>query len=206
MFMGVSCQISGLKNYLGKDYDNLITVDMLCRGAGSPKVFKKYIDELQERYNSKIVDIQMGYKLDNSPLSYVRVLFENGNMEFVRTSASEYQSAIYERLVQQPACYECQFAEPANSISDITLEGYNSIRKNNPDFAKGKALSLIKINTDKGFELFDEVKDKFELLESSTEELRQLKRTEPMQLKLQACSYMGNLDKYDIKTLTEKFC
>lgn len=206
LFMGVSCQISGLKNYLGKDYDNLITVDMLCRGAGSPKVFKKYIDELQERYNSKIVDIQMGYKLDNSPLSYVRVLFENGNMEFVRTSASEYQSAIYERLVQQPACYECQFAEPANSISDITLEGYNSIRKNNPDFAKGKALSLIKINTDKGFELFDEVKDKFELLESSTEELRQLKRTEPMQLKLQACSYMGNLDKYDIKTLTEKFC
>ena len=205
LFMGISCQISGLKNYLGKDYENLITVDMMCRGAGSPIVFNKYIDELQERYNSKIADIQMGYKLEASPLSYVRVVFENGTMDFVRTSKSEYQTAIFERLIQQPACYECQFADPAFSVADITLEGYNVVRKKQPEFAKDKAISLIKINSQKGMELFEAVKEQFELLESSTKELKSLRRTEPIQLRMQACSYMEQLDKHDMKTLISKF-
>ena len=43
MFTGTPCQISGLKHYLGRDYDNLICQDIICHGVPSPKVWAKYI-------------------------------------------------------------------------------------------------------------------------------------------------------------------
>lgn len=45
LFSGTPCQIAGLKNYLRKDYDNLITVDFICHGVPSPGVFRTYLQE-----------------------------------------------------------------------------------------------------------------------------------------------------------------
>ena len=43
-FSGTPCQIEGLKNFLKKDYDNLITVDVVCRAVPSPLIFRKYVE------------------------------------------------------------------------------------------------------------------------------------------------------------------
>ena len=48
LFSGTSCQIMGLKRYLGKDYPNLFTIDIICHGVPSPAVWKKYLDEIVE--------------------------------------------------------------------------------------------------------------------------------------------------------------
>ena len=48
LFAGTPCQISGLKSYLGKDYDNLILMDIICHGVPSPKVWKKYLDYIEK--------------------------------------------------------------------------------------------------------------------------------------------------------------
>lgn len=45
LFTGTSCQIAALKLYLKKDYDNLLTVDVICHGAPSPGVFRAYLSE-----------------------------------------------------------------------------------------------------------------------------------------------------------------
>lgn len=47
-FTGTPCQISGLKHYLRKEYDNLLTADIICHGVPSPKVWRNYLDELKE--------------------------------------------------------------------------------------------------------------------------------------------------------------
>lgn len=39
-FSGTPCQIAGLKNFLRKEYTNLITVDLVCRGNPSPLLLK----------------------------------------------------------------------------------------------------------------------------------------------------------------------
>ena len=49
MFTGTPCQIAGLKNYLRKDYDNLLTVDVVCHGVPSPKVWRIYLDEIARK-------------------------------------------------------------------------------------------------------------------------------------------------------------
>lgn len=43
-YSGTPCQIAGLKKYLGRDYENLITVDVVCRAVPSPFVWKKYVE------------------------------------------------------------------------------------------------------------------------------------------------------------------
>ena len=49
MFSGTPCQVAGLYSYLGKEYDNLILIDLVCHGAPSPKVFRKYIKSLENK-------------------------------------------------------------------------------------------------------------------------------------------------------------
>lgn len=47
-FSGTPCQIKGLKSYLGKEYDNLITVDVVCKSVPSPLIFSKYVEFKQQ--------------------------------------------------------------------------------------------------------------------------------------------------------------
>lgn len=43
LFSGTPCQIGALKSFLGKEYPNLITVDLICHGVPSPMVWEKYV-------------------------------------------------------------------------------------------------------------------------------------------------------------------
>ena len=45
LFTGTPCQVAGLYAFLRKDYENLYTVELICHGVPSPKVFKKYLAE-----------------------------------------------------------------------------------------------------------------------------------------------------------------
>ena len=46
LFTGTPCQVAGLNSYLGKDYDNLLTMDLICHGIPSPLVWEKYLKAL----------------------------------------------------------------------------------------------------------------------------------------------------------------
>mgnify|MGYP000046079556 FL=1 len=39
LFSGTPCQISGLYEYLGKEYNNLYTIDVICHGVPNAKIF-----------------------------------------------------------------------------------------------------------------------------------------------------------------------
>lgn len=45
LFSGTPCQIVGLKKYLRKDYDTLLTVDFVCHGVPSPMIWRDYLNE-----------------------------------------------------------------------------------------------------------------------------------------------------------------
>lgn len=48
LFSGTSCQIAGLKHYLTKDYDKLLTVEVVCHGVPSPRVWREYLDYIRQ--------------------------------------------------------------------------------------------------------------------------------------------------------------
>ena len=71
LFSGTPCQVAGLKGYLMKDYDNLLTIDIICHGVPSIKFFKDYIKLMEKKIGGKILgfkfrDKEMGWGLNGS--------------------------------------------------------------------------------------------------------------------------------------------
>ena len=77
-YCGAPCQIQSLYKYLKKEYDNLITCDFICLGVNSPKVFLKYMDNLEQKYNSRATEIKFKNKKWGWHNFSMRVRFENG--------------------------------------------------------------------------------------------------------------------------------
>lgn len=82
-FCGTPCQVAGLYQYLGHDYENLLTFDFICRGVNSPKAFRYWLDEIEKENNSKAVRVWFKYKQNGWKASprCTRVDFSNGQFK-----------------------------------------------------------------------------------------------------------------------------
>ena len=54
LYSGTGCQIAGLKSYLKKDYEKLLTVDIICHGVPSPKLWKHYLSEQEQTFGAPV--------------------------------------------------------------------------------------------------------------------------------------------------------
>jgi coenzyme F420-reducing hydrogenase beta subunit len=107
------CQIAGLYKFLEKDYDNLYTVDLICKAVPSPKVFSAYLSCLEEKNESKIKSVKFKYKDKKHPWWFLstRIDFENGRI-YIRNAGydSFMNSFLRTGLTVRPSCFECGFA------------------------------------------------------------------------------------------------
>ena len=161
-FCGCPCQIHALYNFLGKEYENLVTCDFICRGVNSPKVFLKYMEMLERQYGAKATEIKFKNKKWGWHNFSMRVNFENGK-EYCK---DRYHDLFFIGYLQagnftRPSCYECQF-KGFPQKADITLADFWGIEKIDPSMDQDKGTSLVMINSEKGQKLFDAIKDKVE--------------------------------------------
>ncbi|MHA1410885.1 MAG: 4Fe-4S binding protein, partial [Candidatus Odinarchaeia archaeon] len=81
LFSGTPCQIAGLKGFLRKDYESLLTVDVVCHGVPSPSIFEKYKQYLTRKYKKDIVGINFRDKSKRRWIKpYGTVKFEDGQI------------------------------------------------------------------------------------------------------------------------------
>lgn len=156
LFSGTPCQIAGLKNFLGKDYDNLVTVDIVCHGVPSQTLFDKYLDELSDELGSKVISFTFRNKKNfdkkSCNLKTALIKTENGKETVKEVLQCEYLAAFYDSLICRPSCEECPFANTERP-GDITLADFWGAEKFYPDFDDGKGVSLVIVNSQKGAEL-----------------------------------------------------
>lgn len=119
-FVGTTCQVYGLKSFLRKDYDNLITVDLVCKGIPSPKIWKKYIDYQQDKYKSKIKSINFRNKTYGYHSGTMLIEFENGKKYSGSGRVDCMLKSFYSEIASRPSCYSCAFKK-MNRISDFTI-------------------------------------------------------------------------------------
>lgn len=155
---GVPCQIAALTNYLGKDYDNLITVDLICAGVNSPKVWRKYLDYIEEINGSKIVwteNKSKEYGWNNLTQKFV---FEDGNEYFDTRKTSLFTKGYIEsHLYCRPSCYDCKF-KGFPRVADITIGDFWGIGSYSKKYNSDMGTSVVMINSDKGKKYFDKAK------------------------------------------------
>ena len=63
LFTGTGCQVNGLKKFLGKEYENLICIDVICHGAPSPALWKKYAQYQEQRNEGKLKSINFDARI-----------------------------------------------------------------------------------------------------------------------------------------------
>lgn len=159
LFVGTPCQNAGLKRYLQKNYDKLFLCDFICRGVTSPKLFKLYIDELENRYNSKIQDICMKSKQIGWHDLTTVIRFENGE-EYVCSGHTDSYLQMYIRynVGVRESCYQCQF-KGGDSEADITIGDFWGIE--HLDIDDNLGTSAVICRNEKAVDLIRKIKHKF---------------------------------------------
>ena len=150
-FSGTSCQVEGLKNYLRKNYENLVLVDVVCRAVPSPLIWKKYLDMRQRQYKdiSRIMfrDKYYGYKYSN--LSIYNKDNDKKQEYHKGVDSDPYLRAFFSNICDRPSCYDCRFKK-LHRESDITIWDCFEVEKYNKCFDDDKGTSRVLVHTDKG--------------------------------------------------------
>lgn len=161
---GAPCQMAALRTYLGKEYENLVIVDFLCRATNSPKAYRKYLEYLEDVYGGKIISIKAKNK-DHGWRSLARkVVFDNGKIYYGEGHEDPYRRGYHLNYFERPCCYDCKF-KGLPRIADISLADFWGIEKIDKSLDGNIGTSMIMINTVKGQKFFEKVMSKMELKE-----------------------------------------
>ena len=152
LFSGTPCQIGGLKGYLRKDYDRLYTIDVVCHGVPSPKVYQKRLDEVTELSSAPVIKVNFR---DKTPgWKRFNIVFQTKNHIFAtHKRRGPYMRLFLNNVSTRPSCSDCAFNNK-HSLADLTIADYWGVNKHFPLFDDDKGVTLILINTEKGTELF----------------------------------------------------
>lgn len=166
LFSGTPCQINALASYLNKDYANLYLVDIICHGAPSPMVWQKYLasKEKDKIQTVNFRDKSYGWAKFATKIDY-------GSTQYLcRFNDDLYMTLFLRNLILRPSCYSC-FSKHPNKLADVTLGDFWGIDNVLPQLNDDKGISAIIINSDKGAELFENVKDNLTFEEVSFEQI-----------------------------------
>lgn len=168
------CMIAALKQYLGKVYNNLLTVDFLCHGVPSQKFFDQCVEYEDQRHRCKTRAYSFRTKIPNgvTPHYFTVEVEKNGKIKTV--TKPYYKSAFYaffqRYLTLRESCYDCVFSEQER-CSDITIADFHRIEDYVKNINRFDGVSTVIVNTDKGSKVFDEVRGCFWLQEFSMQNL-----------------------------------
>jgi len=152
LFTGTACQIAGLHAFLGKDYVNLYTADVLCHGVPSPKLWERYLQDQEGGNNAKVRRVNFRDKTGGWKHYSVQLQFENGRAYQVRFQEDGYMRLFLGNICLRPACHECKF-KSLTRPSDITIGDCWDVEKSLPDMDDDRGTSVVLVRTERGKEL-----------------------------------------------------
>ena len=168
-YTGCPCQIAGLYAFLGKDYDNLLTADLICHGVPSPLLFKRYLGWLKKKYGGEIISVNFRSKDRNGWDITGKAEIKNNSKIKVKPIISNidpYYSSFIANRTHRLCCYTCQYAN-SERVADITLGDFWGIKNVHPEFYDSRGVSVVLVSTEKGAAFFEKVYKEFDIIESS---------------------------------------
>lgn len=163
LYTGTSCQIAGLKNFLHKEYENLITIDLVCHGVPSPLVFEKYINWIEKKSNATCTDFSFRKKKWSWHVFNVNADLHCKHAGTLSTKnyigtwhRDPYMRGFLRELYLRPCCHTCKYASTLKP-ADITVGDFWGYKKHKKLKDNDTGISMVMINTEKGNRFFSEV-------------------------------------------------
>lgn len=171
LFSGTPCQVAGLKNFLKKDYKNLITMDLICHGTPSPKLWRKYLDYQEEKYKSKVKEAYFRNKTYGYHSGTMKLVFESGKKYYGSARVDFMLKSFFKEISSRPSCYECAF-KTRKHCSDFTAFDcwhISHVVKNLEDDDKG--YTNLFVNSKKGLEIIDKIESNIIIYEVDAQKI-----------------------------------
>lgn len=159
LFVGLSCEIAALYNFLSRDYDGLYTVSLICHGVTSPQVQMEFCEKIEKEAGSSIKSFSVRHKIDGWKPYYIKAVFENGEEYLKPFVATVYESAF--KYLKRPSCSNCKFKLLNRNFglkADLLIGDYHS-QKPSDSFYNKWGTSLFYVCSPKGMELTTKLDD-----------------------------------------------
>lgn len=202
-FSGTPCQVNALKVVLGKEYENLFLIDLLCHGVCSPKIWNEYIIQ-KENQIGKIKDVNFRSKKWSWNFHSMLIKGHNGSYDG-KQEIDEYYRLFLHDFILRENCFSCNY-RTLYRAGDITLGDFWALEHKGKSVTSEKGHSMVLINSEKGNNVFNALRKNIFSFEA----------TEDLALRNQALGKVQKPNDYEelwneyksgvtIKDLAEKF-
>lgn len=167
LFSGTSCQLAGLRSFLGKDYPNLFQVDVVCHGVPSPEVWRAYLAWAFK--GETIISINFRNK-DNGWKNFQPTFASIGRVLQEDMGKNLYFKGFLSNLYLRKSCYSCKF-KTLKRDTDITLADYWGVEELAPDMFDNKGTSLVFVHSKKAEEILMSETDRLYISQQSAKDV-----------------------------------
>ena len=168
MFVGTPCQVVGLKAFLNREWESLLTVDLVCHGVISPLAVRTYLNK--ENFPSENTFInwrdKSGGKGWHGFSLTLTANYSTRQRIFARTTLGEF---FINNLFLRPSCYTCQ-NKANHSLADITLGDYWGIENSHPELDDNAGTSVVIAHTQKACGALEAIRGETEAVSSTFEQ------------------------------------
>ncbi len=161
LFTGTPCQTAGLRGFLGRDYERLIVVDVICHGTPSASLWRKYLDSVEKEMGGKAEAVTFRSKRNNWRQYGIEASSATGGHYFSTLWQNPYMRIFLRNLCLRESCYMCGIKEKGTAASDLTIGDFWGVENVLPQMDSEMGVSLVLIHTAKGAQLFHAVKSGF---------------------------------------------
>lgn len=165
LFTGTPCQIKGLYAYLGKDFENLITMDFICHGVPSPMIWNMYLEEAEKQKNAKANKISFRSKTYGWKQYSMQIKFSDGETYTAKNIEDTYLRCFISNIGLRKTCYHCT-AKGENRVADITVADFWGVEKTDEKRNDDKGVSAVILRGEKAKRFMRKIEAQFILLES----------------------------------------
>lgn len=170
LFTGTPCQIRGLQLFLKKDYENLLTADLICHGVPSPKLWQEHIAYLERKGKKQIVSYRFRGKYRVGWSLYYYYYYYKGckRPRHGYATLDPFYTSFLKAENYRECCYRCKLATLPR-VGDITIGDYWGVEKHHPKLNPQNGVSLILLNTEKALKLLGAIEQRMYLIPTKTE-------------------------------------
>lgn len=206
LFTGTPCQVEGLKRYLGKEWDNLLTVDIICHGIPSPKAWQKYVEYREECADATTRNVKFRSKIKGWEKYSVFFEFVNDEIYVEWFNEDPFGKGFISNLFFRPACESCKFKKVSRE-SDITLADFWGIKNVIPQMDDDRGTSLVLVHSDKGLNALEMISTGLKMEKVDT--LKALKGNPYVKESLKPSRYrkhfFANIENFNFADLIRKY-
>ena len=164
-FIGTTCQVYGLKSYLGTTYDNLITVDLVCHGTPSPKLWNKYVSYQEKCYGSRIKEVNFRNKTYGYHSGTMMLQFENGKKYTGSARVDFMLKSFFSEIASRPSCYDCVFKEKYRNSDFTIFDCWHMSELVFDQRDDDRGYTNVLIQSEKGRQIFEHIRNQYNAYE-----------------------------------------